>query len=75
MNVKLPLKTTRILTPGQAAKQAAQIKARTSWQLTMRRLVRDPASVGSAAVIVLAVLFAVCAPLVAQWVGLSLIHI
>ena len=28
-----------------------------------------PASVGSAAVIVLAVLFAVCAPLVAQWVG------
>lgn len=69
MNVKLPLKTTRILTPGQAAKQAAQIKARTSWQLTMRRLVRDPASVGSAVVIVLAVLFAVCAPLVAQWVG------
>ena len=24
MNVKLPLKTTRVLTPGQAAKQAAQ---------------------------------------------------
>ncbi|MCA0379626.1 MAG: ABC transporter permease [Actinobacteria bacterium] len=69
MNVKLPLKTTRILTPGQAAKQATQFKARTSWQLTLRRLVRDPASVISAVVIVLAVLFAVGAPLVAAWTG------
>lgn len=69
MTDKHPLKTTRLLTPGQAAKEAASIKVRSSWQMTFRRLVRDPASIGSAIVIVLAVLFAIGAPLVAQWTG------
>ncbi len=69
MSMTPPFKTTRILTPGQAAKQAAEIKARTSWQLTLRRLVRDPASVISAIVIVLAVAFALAAPLIAEWTG------
>lgn len=69
MNRKFDLRTTRILTPAQAAKQASGIKARASWQLTLRRLVRDPASMLSAMVIVLIVLFAICAPLIAQWTG------
>lgn len=69
MTPKSPPRTTRILTPGIAAKEAAGFKARSSWQLTVRRLVRDPASVGSAIVIVLAVAFAVGAPLIAQWTG------
>lgn len=69
MNRKFDLRTTRILTPTQAAKQASGIKARASWQLTLRRLVRDPASMLSAMVIVLIVLFAICAPLIAQWTG------
>lgn len=69
MNAKLQLRTTRILTPAQAAKQAAEIKARASWQLTLRRLSRDPASIISAIVIVLIALFAICAPLIAQWTG------
>ena len=36
-----------------AAQKAADIQAKSSWQLTFARLVRDPASVISAAVIVL----------------------
>lgn len=69
MTPRSPLRTTRILTPGMAAKQSAGIRARGSWQLTLRRLARDPASVGSAIVIVLAVAFALAAPLIAQWTG------
>ncbi|MBP6684392.1 MAG: ABC transporter permease [Leucobacter sp.] len=38
-------------------------------QLTMARLLRDPASVISAVVILGIVLFAICAPLIAQWTG------
>lgn len=69
MNAKQIIKTTKILTPGQAAQQAAEIRARGSWQLTLRRLSKDPVSIGSALVIVLLVLFAVGAPLIAQWTG------
>lgn len=69
MTDKHPLKTMRILTPGQAAKEASEIKVRSSWQMTMRRLTRDPASIGSAVVIIFAVLFAIGAPLIAQWTG------
>ncbi|QIK64905.1 ABC transporter permease [Leucobacter viscericola] len=52
-----------------AAKQAVGIKARGSWQLTMRRLSKDPASIASALVILFAILFAIGAPLIAQWTG------
>ncbi|WP_244304534.1 ABC transporter permease [Leucobacter viscericola] len=69
MTPKTALKTTRILTPGMAAKQAVGIKARGSWQLTMRRLSKDPASIASALVILFAILFAIGAPLIAQWTG------
>lgn len=69
MNRKFDLRTTRILTPTQAAKQASGIKARSSWQLTLRRLSTDPASVISAVVIVLIVVFALCAPLIAHLTG------
>ena len=61
--------TKFILTPGAAAKKAAEIQAKSSWQLTLARLRRDPASVASFIVIVLMVLFAICAPLIAQITG------
>lgn len=63
-------KETRVLlTPAAAARRAAEVRARGSWQLTLSRLVRDPASVASALVILLLVLFAIGAPLIAQWTG------
>ncbi len=60
--------TVSIMLPSKGAADAAG-KPRNSWQLTMRRLRRDPASIVSAVVIVLIVLFAVCAPLIAAWTG------
>lgn len=63
-------KETRvIITPAAAARNAAGIRARSSWRLTVNRLVRDPASVASAIVILLLVAFAIGAPLIAQWTG------
>lgn len=63
-------KETRvIITPAAAARNAAAIRARSSWQLTAARLVRDPASVASAIVILLLIAFALAAPLIAQWTG------
>ncbi|WP_125099590.1 ABC transporter permease [Leucobacter chromiireducens] len=61
--------TTVIITPAAAARRAAEVKARSSWQLTLARLVRDPASIASAIVILCIVAFALGAPLVAQWTG------
>ena len=61
--------TKLITTPGYAAQKAADIQAKSSAQLTMARLVRDPASVASAIVILAIILFAICAPLIAQWTG------
>ncbi|KUF07214.1 ABC transporter permease [Leucobacter sp. G161] len=58
-----------MITPGYAAQKAADIQAKSSVQLTMARLLRDPASVISAVVILGIVLFAICAPLIAQWTG------
>mgnify|MGYP003540676735 CR=1 FL=1 len=69
MNSVFSKDTKLIVTPGYAAQKAADIQAKSSWQLTFARLVRDPASVISAAVIVLIVLFAIGAPLIAQWTG------
>ncbi|MEJ1088675.1 ABC transporter permease [Microbacterium sp. Mu-80] len=60
--------TLTLLLPSRGAEHAAQ-EAKNSWQLTMRRLRRDPASIVSAIVIVLIVLFALGAPLIAQWTG------
>ena len=61
--------TTVLITPAAAARRAAEVKARSSWQLTLARLVRDPASIASAIVILCIVAFALGAPLVAQWTG------
>ena len=69
MNSVFSKDTKLIVTPGYAAQKAADIQAKSSWQLTFARLVRDPASVLSAAVIVIIVLFAIGAPLIAQWTG------
>ena len=52
-----------------AARSSADVQLRGSWYLTLQRLRRDPASIASAAVIVLIVLFALGAPLVAAWTG------
>ena len=60
--------TLTLLLPSRGAEHAAQ-EAKNSWQLTMRRLRRDPASIASAIIIVLIVLFALGAPLIAQWTG------
>ncbi|MBY6061452.1 ABC transporter permease [Microbacterium esteraromaticum] len=60
--------TLTLLLPSRGAERAAQ-EAKNSWQLTLRRLRRDPASIVSAIVIVLIVLFALGAPLIAQWTG------
>lgn len=60
--------TLTLLVPSRGAEQAAN-EAKNSWQLTMRRLRRDPASIASAVVIVLIVLFALLAPVIAQWTG------
>ncbi|UNK71470.1 ABC transporter permease [Microbacterium sp. H1-D42] len=57
-----------LMLPSRGAENAAKAP-KSSWHLTLRRLRRDPASVASAIVIVLIVLFAVCAPLIAQWTG------
>jgi ABC-type dipeptide/oligopeptide/nickel transport system permease subunit len=63
----MSIKDTRaLLTPSRAALNAAG-GAKNSWHLTMLRLRRDPASIVSAVVIVLIVVFALGAPLVAQW--------
>ncbi|MGO3148066.1 MAG: ABC transporter permease [Leucobacter sp.] len=69
MNKIFSQETKILVTPAEAARRSVTIKARSSWQLTLSRLIRDPASIVSALVILLLVLFAVCAPLVAQWVG------
>ncbi|MGF2950081.1 ABC transporter permease [Microbacterium alcoholitolerans] len=61
-------KETMTLLPSRGAEKAAAAP-KSSWHLTMRRLLRDPASVASAILIVLIILFAVCAPLIAQWTG------
>lgn len=61
--------TKFILTPAAAAQKASDIQAKSSWQLTISRLRRDPASVMSSIVIMLMVLFAICAPLIAQITG------
>ncbi|MFS2279789.1 ABC transporter permease [Microbacterium sp. OR21] len=60
--------TLTLLIPSKGAADAAS-GVKSSWQLTLRRLRRDPASVGSAVVIVLIVVFALGAPLIAQWTG------
>lgn len=52
-----------------AARNSADVQLRGSWRLTFDRLSRDPASVISAGVILLVVLFAVAAPLVAALTG------
>lgn len=69
MNNVFSKDTKLITTPGYAAQKVADIQAKSSAQLTMARLLRDPASVLSAIVIIGIVLFAVCAPLIAQWTG------
>lgn len=61
--------TKLITTPGYAAQKVADIQAKSSMQLTTARLLRDPASVISAVAILGIVLFAICAPLIAQWTG------
>lgn len=64
--------STRIATPRTAAiaaRNSADVQLRGSWSLTFARLRRDPASIASLAVILLLILFAVCAPLVAAWTG------
>lgn len=60
--------TMTLLLPSRGAEKAAAAP-KSSWHLTLTRLLRDPASVASAVLIVLIVLFAVCAPLIAQWTG------
>lgn len=52
-----------------AARNSADVQLRGSWRLTFERLRRDPASVVSACVILLAVLFALAAPLIAAVTG------
>ncbi|WP_104090441.1 ABC transporter permease [Arthrobacter sp. GMC3] len=61
-----------LLTPksaGRVAQNASDVELRSSMSLMWARLRRDPASIVSMLVIVLAVLFAICAPLVAAWTG------
>lgn len=69
MNRVFSKETTVLITPATAARRAAEVKARSSWQLTLARLVRDPASIISALVIVGIVAFALGAPLIAEWTG------
>ena len=69
MNRVFSKETTVLITPAAAARRAAEVKARSSWQLTLARLVRDPASIISALVIVGIVAFALGAPLIAEWTG------
>ncbi|MBS3182437.1 ABC transporter permease [Leucobacter sp. Marseille-Q4368] len=57
-----------LVLPSRGAEKAAKA-AKSSWHLTLQRLRRDPASIVSAILIVLIVLFAVGAPLIAQWTG------
>lgn len=62
----------RLATPRTAAiaaRSSADVQLRGSWYLTLQRLRRDPASIASAVVILLIVLFALGAPLVAAWTG------
>lgn len=60
--------TMTLLLPSRGAEKAAKT-AKSSWHLTLQRLRRDPASIGSAILIVLIVLFAIGAPIIAQWTG------
>ncbi|WP_249290798.1 ABC transporter permease [Leucobacter manosquensis] len=60
--------TMTLVLPSRGAEKAAKA-AKSSWHLTLQRLRRDPASIVSAILIVLIVLFAVGAPLIAQWTG------
>lgn len=60
--------TRSLMIPSHGAQDAAG-KAKGSWHLTMLRLRRDPASIASAVVAALIVLFALGAPLIAQWTG------
>ena len=69
MNRVFSKDTKLITTPGYAAQKVADIQAKSSAQLTLTRLVRDPASVISAIVILGIVVFAICAPLIAQATG------
>lgn len=55
----------------EKATQLIQVKAKSSLRLTLNRLLHDPASVASAIVIIFMTLFAIFAPLIAQWVGHS----
>lgn len=50
-------------------KQVIQIKAKSSARLTMTRLLRDPACVASAIVIISISLVAIFAPAIAEWAG------
>lgn len=52
-----------------AARNSADVQLRGSWSLTFGRLRRDPASMASAGVILLVVLFALAAPLIAAITG------
>ncbi|PPL19176.1 ABC transporter permease [Microterricola pindariensis] len=56
-------------TPSRAAREAAAVVQRSSTSLTLRRLVRDPASLVSMLVIVLIFAFALAAPLIAELTG------
>ncbi|MDR5701557.1 ABC transporter permease [Agromyces aerolatus] len=60
--------TRSLMVPSRGAADAAA-SAKNSWQLTFRRLRRDPGSIASAIGILLIVLFALGAPLIAQWTG------
>jgi ABC-type dipeptide/oligopeptide/nickel transport system permease subunit len=53
------------------AEAAPLVIQRSPWELTLRRLLRDPASVAALCFIVLVVIFAVAAPLVEAWAGHS----
>ncbi|SDS13032.1 ABC transporter permease [Microterricola viridarii] len=55
--------------PSRAAREAAAVVQRSSTSLTLRRLVRDPASLVSMLVIVLIFAFALAAPLIAELTG------
>jgi peptide/nickel transport system permease protein len=48
---------------------AIAVQGRSQWQLTWRRLRSDKVAVGSIVVIILMILFAICAPLVAHFTG------
>ncbi|MVQ43348.1 ABC transporter permease subunit [Microbacterium sp. MAH-37] len=52
-----------------AARNSADVQLKGSWRLTFERLRRDPASIASVVVILLIVLFAICAPLIAAATG------